>query len=125
MKLGIRLTGIVTILALVVVPALSCFVPRQAMNMDDHACCKQMGDKCGGKNESSPKSCCATEDHGSQPYVASAAKSGVYVPLQLGLVLAIPAIAVQAVANEHETISSLGIHSPPRSAPEAIAILRI
>jgi hypothetical protein len=124
MNLGIRLAGIVATLALIVVPALSCFVTRQAMNMDDRACCQQMGDKCGAKTESSPKSCCAAEDHAGQPYLASAAKSGMSAPIDIGLVPSI-SLAVLTVSNEHFAVIPSRLHSPPRSSSEAIAILRI
>jgi hypothetical protein len=123
-NLGIRFAGIVATLALVVVPALSCVATREAMNMDDRACCQQMGDKCGAKAESSPKSCCAAEDHAGQPYLASAAKSGMSAPIGIGLVPSL-SLAVPTVSNEHFAVIPSRLHSPPRSSSEAIAILRI
>lgn len=124
MRLRIRFAGIVVTLALVVVPALSCFLPRQAMGMDDHACCNQMADKCGAKTESSPKSCCTTHDNDGQPYVASAAKFSVFAPLEMGFVPSI-SVAELIVSDEHFAIIPSSLHPPPRSSPEAIAILRI
>lgn len=124
MKFGIRFAGIVATLVLVVVPALSCFVPREAMNMDDRECCQQMGDKCGAKTESSPKSCCAAEDHAGQPYLASAANSGMSAPIDIALVPSV-SLAVLTVSNADFAVIPFPLHSPPRFSSEAIAILRI
>ena|SRR5712692_3415016 len=55
-KIGSRFAAVTMALALLAMPALSCFIPRQLGNTEERACCGVMGDQCGSKRMPSAKS---------------------------------------------------------------------
>src|SRR5580700_12314974 len=71
MRLRSKFWAVASLLALLGMPGLSCFVP-QLMGAAENECCRQMGSQCGSKEMSSPQSCCKSPSQQSvQPYIGS------------------------------------------------------
>jgi hypothetical protein len=105
-------------------PGLSCLVPQQLFGADKSDCCRQMGDRCGSMNTSSPKSCCQSPRQGSQPFVSSTSHLQLDSAPSMGAVLPMtPSTAVLDVKNSVPNAELF--HSPPVSPPEAVSVLRI
>jgi hypothetical protein len=123
MRLGLKFTAMVALLAFVVAPMLSCFVPQHVLNAEESECCRQMGDQCGSKNMPSSHSCCKSSDHDSQPYVKSVENSGPASPIGVTAILPVIAIPTRSVLNAASATEEF--HSPPVSPPAGITVLRI
>ena len=122
-KIGSKFAALIALLVLVGMPAMACFVPRQLLNTEEHACCRSMGDQCGSKKMPSPQSCCKSVSQEQQVYVSSAADLQISSP---HLVLAVLPSAPDTVpAVQHFPSISVSDHSPPLSPPETTSILRI
>lgn len=123
MKIGTKFTALTALLALLAAPALSCLVPRQLLGAEEHACCRETGDRCGSKKMASPKSCCETADESGQPYITAATNPQIIdAPAVLGVLL--PTLNVNPAAQSISAVAVLA-HSPPGSPPETVSILRI
>jgi hypothetical protein len=123
MRLGLKFTAIVALLAFVAAPMLSCFVPQHVLNAGENECCRQMGDQCGSKNMPSSHSCCKSSDHNSQPYVKSVENSRWANPIAVTAILPVVAIPTRSVLNAASTTEEFD--SPPLSPPAGITVLRI
>ena len=124
MRMGGKFVALLGLLALVGMPAMACFVPRQLLNTEEHACCRSMGDQCGSKQMPSPQSCCKSVNQDQQPYVSSAAIHLQINNAHLVLALLPPTLHMAPVVELFPTISESG-HSPPVSPPETTSILTI
>src|SRR5579864_4878356 len=77
MRLRSKFLAVASLLALLGMPGLSCFVP-QVMGAGENECCRQMGSQCGSKEMSSPQSCCKSPSQQSvQPYIGSGEHSRI------------------------------------------------
>src|SRR5712692_6967543 len=98
-------------------PAMACFVPRQLLNTEEHACCRNMGDQCGSKKVPSPQSCCKSVNQDQQPYVSSAAAHLQVSNAHPALALLPSALYVTSVVQYFSSVS-VSDHPPPVSPPE-------
>ena len=122
MKTMSRATATMTLLALVVTPLLSCFVPAQLLSAEDHSCCAAMGSQCGSEKMSSPQSCCTSDSDSTQAYAVSGPQSQYRAALP---VLAVLAADVEVTPSILFFIATgFESHSPPLSPPETFSILR-
>ena len=119
-----RLFAVATLLALLGMPGLSCFVPQQLLNAGEKECCRRMGLQCGSKDMSSPQSCCKSpSQQGASPYIggsehfqiAPAAAITAFLPVRPGIL---------PTASD-STLTLAQFHSPPLSLSETNSILRI
>ncbi len=125
MKIGSKFAGLAVLLAVVGTPTLSCFVPRHLLKAAEHACCRDIGDRCGSKTMPSPQSCCKTGSHGDQPYMTAGAQRQL-APAP-GLTANVPAMDTPTVLAIHSSpcVSFSFAHSPPGTPSETVSILRI
>jgi hypothetical protein len=124
MRLAVRFSTVVALLALIVAPMLACVVPRQLLNTAEHACCRSMGDECGSKKMPSPQSCCKSASQDGRPYLGSAAIHLQIASAHSLLALLPPAAHIVPIAELFQSISESG-HSPPVTPAETTSILRI
>ena len=125
MRLAVRFSAVVALLALIVAPMLACVVPRQLLNTEEHVCCRSMGDECGSNNKMpSPQSCCKSASQYGQPYVGSASINLQITSTHSLIALLPPAAHIVPVVELLQAISEPG-HSPPVSPLETTSILRI
>jgi hypothetical protein len=119
-----RLYAVAALLALLGLPALSCFVPQQLLGADEQECCRQMGSQCGSKEMSSPQSCCKSpSQQGVQPYIGSGEHSRIAPAAAVTAFLHVGPTPILLVADSALTITQF--HSPPLSFSEANSVLRI
>lgn len=123
-KIGSKFAALMALLALVGMPAMACFVPRQLLNTEEHACCRSMGNECGSKKMPSPQSCCKSVSQDQQPYVSSAAIHLQITNAHSVLAVLPPAVHMAPVVELFRAISESD-HSPPVSPPETTSILRL
>jgi hypothetical protein len=123
MRLRSKFWAVASLLALLGMPGLSCFVP-QLMGAAENECCRQMGSQCGSKEMSSPQSCCKSPTQQSaQLYIASGEHFQI---APTGVIAAfLPVVPASILLAAGSTLTIPQFHSPPLSFSEANSVLRI
>ena len=123
MNVRSKFWAVVTLLALLGMPGLSCFVP-QLVGAGENECCRQMGSQCGSKEMSSPQSCCKSPSQQSvQPYIGSGEHSRIVPATVVTVFLPVDSAQIFLVADSALTIAQF--HSPPLSLSETNSVLRL
>jgi hypothetical protein len=119
-----RFCAVTTLLVLLVMPGLSCFVPQQLLSASENECCRQMGSQCGSQEMSSHQSCCKSLAQQSvQLYVGSGEHFQITPASAVTAFLPVAPTSILLAANSALTIPQF--HSPPLSFSEANSVLRI
>ena len=124
MRLRSKFWTVASLLALLGMPGLSCFVP-QLMGAGENECCSQMGSQCGSKDMSSPQSCCKLpSQQNSQPYIGSGGEHFQVAPVAVVMAfLPVAPTSILLLADSALTIAQF--HSPPLSLSETNSVLRL
>ena len=123
MMLRPKLFAVATLLALLGMPGLSCFVPQQLLSAGEKECCRRMGLQCGSKDMSSPQSCCKSpSQQGAQPYIGS---QHFQIAPTAAVIAFLPVRAGILPTASDSTLTLAQFHSPPLRLSETNSILRI
>jgi hypothetical protein len=119
-----RFCAVTTLLVLLVMPGLSCFVPQQLLSASENECCRQMGSQCGSQEMSSRQSCCKSPTQQSaQLYIGSGEHFQIAPAAATAAFLPVAPTGILLDANSVLAIAQF--HSPPLSFSEANSVLRI
>ena len=124
-RMRTRFCAVTTLLVLLVMPGLSCFVPQQLLSASENECCRQMGSQCGSKDMSSPQSCCKLpSQQSSQPYINGGGEHFQLAPVTVVTAfLPVAPTPILLVADSALTIAQF--HSPPLRVSETNSVLRL
>jgi hypothetical protein len=124
MRMKTRLWAVTTLLALLVAPGLSCFLPRQLLSAAENQCCRKMGLQCGSKEMDSQQSCCkAPSQEGVQPFVGSIEHSRLAPATTVAAFLSVEPSLIRLVVASALTVAQ--VHSPPLILSETNSVLRV
>jgi hypothetical protein len=119
-----RFWAVTTLLVLLVMPGLSCFVPQQLLSASENECCRQMASQCGSQEMSSHQSCCKSPTQQSaQLYIGGGEHFQVAPAAAVTAFLPVARTSIVLAADSALTISQFS--SPPLSFSEANSVLRI
>lgn len=124
MRMRTRFCAVTTLLVLLVMPGLSCFVPQQLLSASENECCRQMASQCGSQEMSSTHSCCKSPTQQSaQLYTGSGEHFQIAPTAATATFLPVAPSGILLVAKSALTIPQF--NSPPLSFSEANSVLRI
>jgi hypothetical protein len=119
-----RFWAVTTLLVLLVMPGLSCFVPQQLLSASENECCRQMASQCGSQEMSSHQSCCKSPaQQNAQLYIGSGEHFQIAPTAAISAFLPVAPASIVLAANSALTIPQFD--SPPLSFSEANSVLRI
>jgi hypothetical protein len=119
-----RFCAVTTLLVLLVMPGLSCFVPQQLLSASENECCRQMGSQCGSQEMSSHQSCCKSlAQQSPQLYIGGGEHFRITPASAITAFLPVAPTNILLSANSALTIQQF--HSPRLSFSEANSVLRI
>ena len=123
-RMRTRFLAVTTLLVVLLMPGLSCFVPQQLLSASENECCRQMASQCGSQEMSSTQSCCKSPTQQSaQLYIGSGEHFQIAPTAAVSAFL--PVAPTSAVLADNSALTIPQFHSPPLSFFEANSVLRI
>lgn len=124
MRMRTRFWAVTTLLVLLVMPGLSCFVPQQLLSASENECCRQMASQCGSQEMSSHQSCCKSPaQQNAQLYIGSGEHFQIAPVVVVTAFLSVAPTPILMVADSALTIAQF--HSPPIGLSETNSVLRL
>ena len=116
-----KLAALILALCVCGTPLMACMVP-DTLTEAERECCEQMADKCGSSMMPDSHSCCQTTVQQIDPYLANSRFDLSYSHPAAIQLLQTDSCGLAVLTESHCLPQE---HSPPKSPPETISILRI